>query len=72
MNTPPEGADVAFPLWVAKVTRHPLGDRPHVRAGLFSEVCLRRDAGQVLLHEEAYDFRFRRTQPRRQGEDGFV
>ena len=34
-------------------------------------MCLRRDAGQVLLHEEAYDFRFRRTQPRRQGEDGF-
>ena len=32
MNTPPEGADVAFPLWVAKVTRHPLGDRPHVQA----------------------------------------
>ena len=32
MNTPPGGADVAFPLWVAKVTRHPLGDRPHVQA----------------------------------------
>ena len=32
MNTPPEGADVAFRLWVAKVTRHPHGDRPHVQA----------------------------------------
>ena len=32
MNKPPEGADVAFPLWVAKVTRNPLGDRPHVQA----------------------------------------
>ena len=35
------------------------------------EVCLWRDAGQVLLHEDAYDFRLRRMQPRRQGEDGF-
>ena len=32
MTTQPEGADVAFPLWVARVTRHPLGDRPHVQA----------------------------------------
>ena len=23
---------MAFPLWVARVTRHPLGDRPHVQA----------------------------------------
>ena len=32
MTTQPEGADVAFPLWVARVTRHPLDDRPHVQA----------------------------------------
>ena len=32
LETKPEGADVAFPLWVAKATRHPLGDRPHVQA----------------------------------------
>ena len=32
MTTQPEGADVTFPLWVARVTRHPLGDRPHVQA----------------------------------------
>ena len=32
MSMQPEGDDVAFPLWVAKVTRHPHGDRPHVQA----------------------------------------
>ena len=69
MTTQPEGADMAFPLWVARVTRHPLGDRPHVRH--LPEVCLPREEGQGLLHEEAYDTRFRRALPRRQGEDGF-
>ena len=32
MTTQPEGADVAFPVWVARVTRHSLGYRPHVQA----------------------------------------
>ena len=32
MNMPPEGAHVVLPLWVAKVTRYALGDRPYVQA----------------------------------------
>ena len=34
-------------------------------------MCLRREEGQGLLHEEAYDTRFRRALPRRQDEDRF-
>ena len=39
MTTQPEGANVAFPLWVARVTRHPLGDRPHVQATFPTCAC---------------------------------
>ena len=39
MSMQPEGDDVAFPLWVAKVTRHPHGDRPHVQAIFPKRAC---------------------------------